>query len=105
MTNNEKKQQIILPASIVLDPVYTAFLIEERKAVNEQSFFTENDNNGLNDITVQKIRNSEEQTYATQKLRSVIEEDKTIVYNGVKVRLTFLRPLGTEKDKLPAVIF
>ncbi|KAG2221494.1 hypothetical protein INT45_008819 [Circinella minor] len=105
MTNNEKKRQIILPAPVVLDPVYTAFLIEERNTVNEQPFSTGDDNSEPNDVTVQKIRNSEERAYAIQKLPSVIEEDKTIVYNSVEVRLTFLRPLGTEKEKLPAVIF
>ncbi|KAI9489083.1 alpha/beta hydrolase fold-domain-containing protein [Zychaea mexicana] len=38
-------------------------------------------------------------------LPKVIEEDKTVIHNGIEVRLTLFRPPRTEKDILPVVIY
>ncbi|KAI9259647.1 Alpha/Beta hydrolase protein [Phascolomyces articulosus] len=38
-------------------------------------------------------------------LPEVIEEDKTINYDGTEVRLTLFRPPGTESETLPVVVF
>ena len=103
--NNDERQNLSLPSPVALDPVYIAFIAESQKVANEEPFFTWNHDSETDGIIVQKIRNDEELTYGTQKLPAVIEEDKTIVYNNTEVRLTFLRPLGTEKEILPAVIF
>lgn len=42
---------------------------------------------------------------ATFKVPEVIEEDRKVEFNGKTLDLTLLRPLGTEKEVLPVIIF
>lgn len=42
---------------------------------------------------------------ATFKVPKVIEEDRKVEFNGKTLDLTLLRPLGTEKEVLPVIIF
>lgn len=42
---------------------------------------------------------------ATLKLPDVIVEDRVVEFNGRTLDLRFLRPLGTENEVLPVIIF
>ena len=42
---------------------------------------------------------------ATFKVPDVIEEDRTVEIKGKALKLTLLRPLGTEKEVLPVILY
>ncbi|KAI9259656.1 Alpha/Beta hydrolase protein [Phascolomyces articulosus] len=57
------------------------------------------------EIDFPSLRKYDDGTYMSRKLPEVIEEEKTVVYSDTQVHLLILRPLGTENETLPAVIF
>lgn len=76
-----------------IHPVYAAS-IEARKGTPP-----------LSQIPPEKIREVANQRSAALKLPEVIEQDKTVEFEGRALNLTLLRPLGTENEILPVVIF
>ncbi|CDH49246.1 esterase lipase [Lichtheimia corymbifera JMRC:FSU:9682] len=76
-----------------IHPVYAAS-IEARKGIPP-----------LSQIPLEKFREVANQRSAALKLPEVIEQDKTVEFEGRALNLTLLRPLGTENEILPVVIF
>lgn len=79
--------------STPIHPVYAAS-IEARKGLPP-----------LSAIPIEKFREAANQRSAALKLPEVIEQDKTVEFEDKKLKLTLLRPLGTENDILPVVIY
>ncbi|KAI9259649.1 Alpha/Beta hydrolase protein [Phascolomyces articulosus] len=90
-------------APLTLDPVYASFLEMKKR------FQKHNKNNTTEDqdiySKVKHIREMSEKAYIGRQLAEIIEQEKTVVYNGIELHLTIFRPVGSENEVLPAVIF
>ncbi|KAI8150423.1 Alpha/Beta hydrolase protein [Fennellomyces sp. T-0311] len=81
--------------TVPVHPVYAAHFEQSKK--NPKVY------DGV--ITLEQMR-----AYANQRLKDlpmpeVLEQDKTVVHNGTEIRLTIFRPLGTENELLPVVVY
>ncbi|KAI9493653.1 alpha/beta hydrolase fold-domain-containing protein [Zychaea mexicana] len=56
-------------------------------------------------ITIRQYRENIDKLAAKHPLPKVIVEDKTITHHGIEVKLVLYRPLGTENQVLPVVLF
>ncbi|KAI7848921.1 Alpha/Beta hydrolase protein [Circinella umbellata] len=85
---------------IVLDPIFVNY-------VNSPEFTPLTTIGNTLDIKnrMKLMREVVEKPYIGQKLPEIIEEDKTVVHGGYELRLSLFRPIGTENENLPAVIF
>ena len=85
---------------VVLDPLFANY-------VSSPEFIPLTSIGNNLDITnrIKLMREVVEKPHIGQKLLEIIEEDKTVVHDGYELRLTLFRPIGTENEKLPAVIF
>lgn len=59
----------------------------------------------MSDIPLEKVRENMDKRGAAVQVPDVIEEDKVVNSEGKSLRLTLLRPLGTEDEMLPVVIY
>ncbi|KAI8149107.1 Alpha/Beta hydrolase protein [Fennellomyces sp. T-0311] len=86
------------PNTVKLDPVYAAACEEAKKRpkIDESMipYFPEM-NKSMDESFKKKLHT----------LPKVIEKDKTVTYNGTELQLTLFRPLETENELLPVVIF
>ncbi|KAG2221508.1 hypothetical protein INT45_008833 [Circinella minor] len=85
---------------IVLDPIFVNY-------VNSPEFTPLTTIGDKLDIKkrMKLMREVVEKPHIGQKLPEIIEEDKTVVHGGYELRLSLFRPIGTENENLPAVIF
>ncbi|KAI9259655.1 Alpha/Beta hydrolase protein [Phascolomyces articulosus] len=85
--------------SVVIDPIYN-------KVLQQGELVPLSATEGLDQAArVRYLREETEKPFIKQKLVPVIEEDRVVVQNGIKLRLTFFRPVGTENEILPVVIY
>lgn len=59
----------------------------------------------MSDISLDQMRKNMDKRGAAVQVPDVLEEDKVVYMNDKSLKLTLLRPLGTESEILPAVIY
>ncbi|KAJ8653445.1 hypothetical protein O0I10_010881 [Lichtheimia ornata] len=59
----------------------------------------------MGDIPLEKVRENMDKRGAAVQVPDVIEEDRVVDSEDKSLRLTLLRPLGTEDEMLPVVIY
>ncbi|KAI8150431.1 Alpha/Beta hydrolase protein [Fennellomyces sp. T-0311] len=83
------------PTILPLDPAYAEYC-KSAKLLQRVT-------NG--EITILELRDLTDNKLPVETRADIIEEDKTVEYNGKELRLTFFRPTGTENETLPILIF
>ena len=83
------------PAKVPIHPVYAASFEKMKNAPKPR--------NG--DITVQQMRELTNTRMKEIPVAEIVEEDKTVTHNGTEIKLTLFRPIGTENDILPVVVY
>ena len=83
------------PAKVPLHPVYAASFEKMKNAPKAR--------NG--DITVQQMRELANARLKEIPVAKIIEEDMTVTHNETEIKLTLFRPIGTENDILPVVVY
>ncbi|KAI9493383.1 Alpha/Beta hydrolase protein [Zychaea mexicana] len=84
-----------MTVSVILEPSFQTYCDGEKK--NREAL--------VNAPTIPEVRENAEKMHAAHQFVDIIEQERTIVQNGHKLRLSLFRPIGTENDILPGVIF
>ncbi|KAI9259645.1 Alpha/Beta hydrolase protein [Phascolomyces articulosus] len=80
---------------VPVHPVYAAHFEKSKKAPKAR--------NG--EITLEQMREYANARLKEVPVRETLEEDMTVTQNGTEIKLTLFRPLGTENESLPVVVY
>ncbi|KAI7848912.1 Alpha/Beta hydrolase protein [Circinella umbellata] len=83
------------PTKVPIHPVYAASFEKTKNAPKVR--------NG--DITIEQMREFANARLKEIPVAQIIEEDKTVVHNDTEIKLNLFRPVGTENDVLPVVVY